>query len=77
MCLCFGIQRNTICPGIPYGDNHIHKFPDMVTAVKLFFKIIGLILIGSAVSIIVLISFPLLLLYAGVKIVGGMASKIK
>lgn len=49
----------------------------MVTAIKLFLKIIGLILIGLAVSIIVLITFPLLLLYAGVKIIGGMASKIK
>lgn len=34
------------------------------------------ILFGIAVGLIALISAPLLLLYAGVKIIGGMASRI-
>lgn len=35
------------------------------------------ILFGIAVGMIALISFPLLLLYLGVKVIGGMASKIR
>ena len=34
------------------------------------------ILFGLLIGLIAVITFPLLLLYAGVKIIGGMASKI-
>lgn len=36
-----------------------------------------LVLSGLFIGIVALITFPLLLLYAGVKIIGGMASKIR
>lgn len=35
-----------------------------------------LILVGLFIGIIALITFPLLLLYVGVKIIGGFASKL-
>ncbi|WP_289744420.1 hypothetical protein [uncultured Duncaniella sp.] len=38
--------------------------------------ILWLVLSGLFISIIALIAFPLLLLYAGVKIIGGFASKL-
>ena len=43
---------------------------------KTLLKIIFILIIGIIMSLAVLISFPLLLLYVGVKIIGGMASKI-
>ncbi len=44
---------------------------------KTFLKITFLIIIGMIMSLSVLLTLPLLLLYAGVKIIGGMASSIK
>lgn len=38
--------------------------------------VLWLILIGLFVGILALITLPLLLLYAGVKIIGGFASKL-
>jgi hypothetical protein len=38
--------------------------------------ILWLILAGLLVGILALITFPLLLLYVGVKIIGGLASKL-
>lgn len=38
--------------------------------------ILWLILTGLLVGILALITFPLLLLYVGVKIIGGLASKL-
>lgn len=43
---------------------------------KALLKIIYILIIGMIMSMAVLITFPLLLLYVGVKIIGGMASKI-
>lgn len=48
----------------------------MVSMMK-FLYVLWAILFGIAVGMIALISFPLLLLYIGVKIIGGMASKIR
>lgn len=39
--------------------------------------ILWLILFGLLIEVFALITAPLLLLYAGVKIIGGMASKIR
>lgn len=47
----------------------------MATAMKVLY-LLWLILMGLAVGAIALISFPLLLLYVGVRIIGGIASKI-
>ena len=41
-----------------------------------FLKIIGILLMGIAISATILIVFPLLLLYVGIRIIGGIASKI-
>ncbi len=38
--------------------------------------VLWLVLSGLFIGIIALITFPLLLLYAGVKIIGGFASKL-
>lgn len=38
--------------------------------------ILWLVLSGLFIGIVALITFPLLLLYAGVKIIGGFASKL-
>lgn len=38
--------------------------------------VIWLVLSGLFIGIVALITFPLLLLYAGVKIIGGFASKL-
>ncbi|WP_255563897.1 hypothetical protein [Barnesiella sp. CU968] len=38
--------------------------------------ILWLVLSGLFIGLITLITFPLLLLYAGVKIIGGFASKL-
>lgn len=38
--------------------------------------VLWLVLSGMFIGIIALITFPLLLLYAGVKIIGGFASKL-
>lgn len=43
---------------------------------KTLLKILIILIIGMIISMAVLITFPLLLLYVGVKIIGGMASKI-
>lgn len=43
---------------------------------RTLFKIFAAILTSLAVSVTVLITFPLLLLFVGVKIIGGAASKI-
>lgn len=48
----------------------------MATAMK-FLYILWLILMSITLGFIALITFPLLLLYVGVKIIGGMASKIR
>ncbi len=44
---------------------------------KTLLNIIFILIVGMIMSLAVLITFPLLLLYVGVKIIGGMASKIK
>lgn len=44
---------------------------------KTLLNIIFILIVGMIMSLVVLITFPLLLLYVGVKIIGGMASKIK
>lgn len=43
---------------------------------KMLLKICGALILGILASITILITFPLLLLYVGVRIVGGAASKI-
>lgn len=43
---------------------------------KIFLKITIALIIGILASVTILITFPLLLLYVGVKIIGGAASKI-
>lgn len=47
----------------------------MAAIMKLLY-ILWLILAGLLVGILALITFPLLLLYVGVKIIGGFASKL-
>lgn len=47
----------------------------MAAAMKVLY-ILWLILAGILVGILALITFPLLLLYVGVKIIGGLASKL-
>lgn len=43
---------------------------------KTLLKIIGILLMGIAISATILIVFPLLLFYVGIRIIGGIASKI-
>lgn len=43
---------------------------------KTIFKCLALIVFGLFMSATILITFPLLLLYVGVKFIGGIASKI-
>lgn len=43
---------------------------------KTLFKCIALIVFGLIMSATILITFPLLLLYVGVKVIGGLTSKI-
>ncbi len=43
---------------------------------KILLKTIGALTLGILASVTILITFPLLLLYVGVKIIGGAASKI-
>lgn len=45
----------------------------MATAMKVLY-VLWLLLAGLLISILALITFPLLLLYVGVKIIGGFAS---
>jgi hypothetical protein len=47
-----------------------------MAAVMKVLYILWLILTGLLVGILALITFPLLLLYVGVKIIGGFASKL-
>lgn len=47
----------------------------MAAAMKVLY-VLWLLLAGLLVSILALITFPLLLLYLGVKIIGGFASKL-
>ena len=47
----------------------------MAVAMKVLY-ILWLILVGLLVGILALITLPLLLLYVGVKIIGGFASKL-
>lgn len=47
----------------------------MATAMKVLY-VLWLILAGLLVGILALITFPLLVLYVGVKIIGGFASKL-
>ena len=47
----------------------------MAAAMKVIY-VLWAILFGLLIGLIAVITFPLLLLYAGVKIIGGMASKI-
>ncbi len=47
-----------------------------MAAVMKVLYILWLILAGLLVGILALITFPLLLLYVGVKIIGGLASKL-
>ena len=39
-------------------------------------RVLWAIIVGLFIGLLALITFPLLLLYVGVKIIGGMASKI-
>lgn len=48
----------------------------MATAMKVLY-VLWVILFGLLVGLLALITFPLLLLFVGVKIIGGMASKIR
>lgn len=48
----------------------------MAAAMKVL-HILWLILFGLLIGVFALITAPLLLLYAGVKLIGGMASKIR
>lgn len=48
----------------------------MAAAMKVLY-VLWLILASLAVAFIAAITFPLLLLYVGVKVIGGMASKIR
>lgn len=43
---------------------------------KILLKTVGALTLGILASVTILITFPLLLLYVGVKIIGGAASKI-
>ena len=47
----------------------------MATAMKVL-HVLWAILFGLLAGITTLVAFPLILLYAGVRIIGGMASKI-
>lgn len=48
----------------------------MATAMKVFY-VLWAIFAGLFIGLLALITFPLLLLFVGVKIIGGMASKIR
>ncbi len=48
----------------------------MVAAMKVLY-VLWAILFGLLIGLLALITFPLLLLFVGVKIIGGMASKIR
>lgn len=48
----------------------------MAAAMKVLY-VLWVILASMAVALIAAITFPLLLLYTGVRIIGGMASKIR
>lgn len=48
----------------------------MVAAMKVFY-VLWAIMAGLFIGLLALITFPLLLLIVGVKIIGGMASKIQ
>ena len=39
-------------------------------------RVLWVIIVGLFIGLLALITFPLLLLYVGVKIIGGMVSKI-
>lgn len=39
-------------------------------------RVLWAIIVGLFIGLLALITFPLLLLYAGVRIIGGMASRI-
>ena len=41
-----------------------------------FLRIVGLLLVAIAISATILIVLPLLLLYVGIRLIGGIASKI-
>lgn len=48
----------------------------MVGAMKSLY-VMWIILAGLSIGLLTLITFPMLLLYLGVKIIGGLASKIR
>lgn len=48
----------------------------MAIAMKVFY-VLWVILAGLFIGLLTLITFPLLLLFVGVKIIGGMTSKIR
>ncbi len=48
----------------------------MAAAMKVLY-VLWAILFGLLIGLLALITFPLLLLFVGVKIIGGMASKIR
>lgn len=48
----------------------------MAAAMKVLY-VLWAILFGLLIGLLALIAFPLLLLFVGVKIIGGMASKIR
>lgn len=48
----------------------------MAAAMKVLY-VLWAILLGLLIGLLALITFPLLLLFVGVKIIGGMASKIR
>lgn len=48
----------------------------MDAAMKVLY-VLWAILLGLLIGLLALITFPLLLLFVGVKIIGGMASKIR
>lgn len=48
----------------------------MATTMKVLY-VLWAIIVGIFIGLLALITFPLLLLFVGVKIIGGMASKIR
>ena len=75
--VCGGIQDGYICQALCGGDSFKYRSSShpMATAMKVLY-VLWLILAGLLVCILALITFPLLLLYVGVKIIGGFASKL-
>ena len=75
--ICAGIQGRTICKAFYRGGILQYDTPvsHSYAAMKVLY-VLWLVLAGLFIGLISLIAFPLLLLYVGVKIIGGFASKL-